>query len=450
MLNSQTAKIVSQKIIDGSPVMLFSDSVTISSAKVLRVDDNGNQTVSVYYGGMLVRTLTITDVPTDSTYYVGLFSANSATTFSGFAVSSYATSPTVTRYVAKTGYDANPGSATLPRLTIGGGDDLAVANNLINTIEVAAGTYMESVVVPLAGLDYRANGAVVVNAGGTGHGFSATNKDNITLRGFEITNTGANHGVYLNSSENCVVESCVAHDCNHGFLAYGGSLNTTIRNCEAYDFGVRGFGFVLISNGVIDTCYAHDPSVGTAYGFEMEQNNGGANNSIVRDCWATGGSHAFIAKTGTGIQFIRCVGFTAVEAFYFKGAPNCSILNCVAYNCSYGISLRDNGGVAPSSTGATLTNNVIFNCIRGIYVQSGSEVDLAVDYDDIFGGTYAGSLDTTDYTSLALWQTASDQDIHSLTLDPEYASVVYGGFALPAGSQLLTAGSDGGPIGRDT
>lgn len=126
------------------------------------------------------------------------------------------------------------------------------------------------------------------------------------------------------------------------------------------------------------------------------------------------------------------------------------VYNCVAYNTNYGVYLADNATVAPNSSNADIKNTIVQGAARGIYAVAVADTSgLVSDYNDCYGNTLVGVINVTTYTTLANWQGAG-YDAHSVALDPAFESVVYGGFSLPNGSALLTAGEGGIAIGRNS
>jgi len=322
-------------------------------------------------------------------------------------------------YVDKLGSDSNVGSVASPVLTIARAN--ALANATITKIVVNAGTYNELVTPPFAGLTYQAVGPVIVDGAiNTRNGFTVA-VPNITINGFTFTNCIT--GVQFNSGGN----------------------NGVVNDCESSLSTARGF-YAFGATGVIfRRCYSHDHTSG--YGFEFE---GNADNGAAIRCWSTSGQHGFICKTSTSIRFDGCVVFnTTLSGFYSKAGNGMKVYNCVSYNTNYGVYLADNAGVDPNSSNADIKNTIIQGAVRAIYaVESGDISGLLSDYNDFYGNTLVGVIVAVTYAALVNWQ-GQGYDTHSQTVNPSFASVVYGGFRLAVGNSLLTAGSSGVAIGRD-
>lgn len=252
------------------------------------------------------------------------------------------------------------------------------------------------------------------------YGFSVAVAD-VTINGFTFTN------------------------CISGIQFTVGGNNGAANDCESSLSTARGF-YAFGATGVIfRRCYSHDHISG--YGFEFE---GNADNGAAIRCWSTTGLHGFICKTSTNIRFDGCVTFnTTLAGFYSKAGNGMKVYNCVAYNTNYGVYIADNGGVAPDSSNTDIKNTIIQGAVRGIYpIAAADTTGLLSDYNDFFANTFVGVINVTTYAALADWQ-GTGYDAHSRALDPAFASVGYGGFSLPAGSPLLTAGQGGVAMGRE-
>lgn len=322
-------------------------------------------------------------------------------------------------YVDKSGNDSNTGASDSPVLTIARAN--ALANAAITTIRVNAGTYAELVTPPRAGLTYQAVGAVIIDgSSNTRNGFTVA-VANVTINNFTFTG------------------------CITGIQANAGGNNLVANDCESSLSTARGFYANGATGVIFRRCYSHDHTTG--YGFEFE---GNADNGAAIRCWSTSGQHGFICKTSTNVRFDGCVTFnTTLSGFYSKAGNGMKVYNCVAYNTNYGVYLADNAGAGPNSSNADIKNSIIQGAVRGIYGVAAADVTgLASDYNDFYGNTLVGVINVTTYTSLANWQLLG-YDAHSQALNPAFASVVYGGFSLPAGSALLTAGEGGIAMGRD-
>lgn len=368
-----------------------------------------------------------------------------------------------TIFVAKTGNNANAGTAALPVLTIAQANTLANADATITTIAIGVGTYTEAVVVPRARLTYVSYGGTAIIDGATNtakgiYSVYAVTILNLTIQnatyGIELdgstgagrvvgaliygcTITNSNTGVYSHHADYTTIQNCLAHDITvqSGFWNYS-STRPTLRNCEAYACNSRGFYTQNTTFATLVDCYAHDQLDTNDYGFEFESSS---NDAVVLRCWATNCFHGFISKLSFRTRFEACVAWLNTSAgFYFKNGLNGFVYQCDSYLNLTGILLDDNVGSDPS-TGNTIKNCIVAaNTNYQISVRNGSSSGLVSDYNDIQFGSC--SLEAVAKNSLAAWQ-ASGYDANGKSVAPAYVTTVYNGFALPGGSALLGAGT---------
>lgn len=323
-----------------------------------------------------------------------------------------------TVYVSKSGNDSNTGSAASPVLTIARANAIA-ASTRITRIVVGAGTYAEEVAPPRAGLIYQALGSVTISGGGVRDGFDV-NVANVTVRSFNFT--GCVQSVWFRANG----DGGRAENCNstlstgRGFYAQG-AADVRFVDCRSY-------------------------APGSGYGYEFEA---GADNGGVIRCWSEGGQYGFISKTSTNVRFDGCVALDSTTAgFYSKGANGMKVYNSVGYNVVNGVFISDDTAPAYSSN-VDIKNSIFVGLDRGIYATATDDaIGLSSNYNDLFDCDTEGQIASTSYNTLAAWQGAG-YDANSLSVDPAFASVVYGGFVLPAGSALLTAGEGGVAMGRE-
>lgn len=350
--------------------------------------------------------------------------------------------------MSKTGDDTTgDGSADSPYLTIGKANAVAAASGQWTHIQVGAGTYQEQVTVPRSHLTYVADGAVVIDGQTTRAGFSSAFA-NTVIRGFECVNCTAGISLTGPTSE---VYDCEIHAGGTGINFGNGSDGGIAEDCEIYNVSGRGV-YVYESPGTLcRRIHVHDGDLsgdGECYAMEIESNSDGA--AFIR-CWAlTGFSNGIIVKTSTGGRVEGCVvSGASAYSIYAKGAPNGEAHHNVVYNDNIGIALLDNSGSPPASSGWVLRDNILVGNNEGLRTNGGSSADLDSDYNDFYNNDVVANIEGTSYATLVLYQAGESQDAHSLTTDPAYEDVTYGGFALPTGSALLTAGSEGDAMGID-
>jgi hypothetical protein len=406
--------------------------------------------------------------------------------------SSYA--PYTTVLVATTGNDSNDGY-TLPVRQISKASTIAAANPNVTTISIAAGTY-DPFVVPRNSLAYVGVGATtIVDAGGNGIGVNLQSSRQITLQDFKIQNAGYfDYGIYGSFCHNPLISGVTIQDCGRGIMLANATapriLTTTATNItNQIGIWLQGCAGALIEdatgsncrlrfvylqgspNAIVRRCYAHDAPVnGTTgdvegYGFELEAIYSGStvtqgsDDILFEDCWATTCKYGFISKTSKRTTFSRCVAWSnSFGGFYFKGGQDGFVYHCDAYANRDGIAvLGDPDTTGLPSSGNTVRDTIVAGNTRyGIYTDNTAAfglatdyaVNLTADYNDWASNTTAlASLERVTKSNLAAWQ-AAGYGTHDQAVAPTYASTVYGGFALPGGSALLTAGHDGKNLGH--
>lgn len=347
-------------------------------------------------------------------------------------------------FVDKAGDDTTgDGSETSPYLTIAKANAVAAASGRWTHITIGAGQYDEEVTVPRSHLTYQASGAVVIDGNEKARDGFVVAHASITLDGIDFQQCSI--GITSSGAQTIVRNSVMTH-VNTGINATGAS--PLVEDVEIGSFVARGVYLynTAADDAILRRVYVHDGTGETiAYCFEAEA---GADNALYEDCWAIGAKYGFIHKSSDGGIYRRCVAADMASAgFYGKGGVNASVLNCVAYDANIGITLDDDAGGDPS-TGWTVKNTILAsNGVVGLRAINGSDVDLDSNYNDWHGNTNVATIDATTYATLALFQAGESQDANSQVVDPDFATVVYGGF-VPQAVAVLTGADDGGPQGR--
>lgn len=376
------------------------------------------------------------------------------------------TVPTGSLYVnGSTGNDNNIGTiAAAPLATIGAAETLAASDYTIKTIEIATGTYQETISPPRNDLIYVSSGTVTIDGQSQANNGANVVCDNVRLEGAWVfsacaigLNISAGTGFYaenttvsgcatngaLIAGNNAYFDNCTFHGNGAEGIKFANGTGGTCINCTGYNNVSRAF-YVRVQTGVkFINCYAYAPASG--YGFEVEA---GANDCKFYNCWATGGSHGFISKTSTGTLFHKCVSWgNDTSGFYAKDGDDGFIVNCDSYGNNAGILLDNNLGGDPS-TGWTILNTIMANNATYCISVLNSSTITRSDYNDFYPGSGGGSYGNWQgvaKTSLADWRTASSQDTNSVSIDPEYDAVTYGNF-VPAAAGLVGAGTDNGTL----
>ena len=374
------------------------------------------------------------------------------------------TIPTRSLYVnVSTGNDGNAGTiAAAPLATIGAAEALAANDYTIKTIEIATGTYQETISPPRNDLIYIGSTVTIDGNSQVNNGANVA-CDNVRLEGtweFSACAIGINvtagtdfyaenltvHGCASNGAliagDDAYFESCIFHSNGAEGIKFATGSGGMCKNCTGYNNVSRAFYARVQPSVKFINCYAYAPASG--YGFEVEA---GSDDCIFYGCWSTGGTHGFISKTSTGTIFNRCVSWSnSTSGFYAKDGDDGFIVNCDSYGNNAGILLDNNLGGDPS-TGWTMINNILANNSTYCISVLNSSTITSSDYNDFYpsvGGAY-GNWQGVGKTSLADWQTASSQDANSLQIDPAYDAATYGNFT-PAAAGLVGAGTDNGTL----
>jgi len=437
-------QIVVEKLTNGLWAKVGTNAAaTYVAGAVLQVDANGS-TVVVTYNNAVIRTDTLADYSTNTIF--GLVSTHPENSFGYFEAREYGQSfSDQSLVVDPTGNDTTGnGTVELPYLTITKTSTVMAGDGQWNDVRVNAGTYSEVAKISAPHTDITYNGIGIVSIDkGLYAAFS-----NVHFNGFSLTAL-ADGIVNFYHVESGYHSGCSARNIKSFGVNITRSDGAIIEDVEVLaTWALRGCYFFDSHGLTINRVYVHDSEEGVSeYCFENELN---ADDSIYTDCWAMGAvnaTHGFIAKTSSRVQYHNCVVKSCqTYGFYSKAGLDGIIQHCVADGCAFGISLNDNAGVPPYSTGWTIKNNIIMNNHTGILVESTTA--FTSDYNCFYGNTHIGNYNGVEYDTLAEWQAATGQDLHSVEINPNFASEEYGGFILPVGSALLTAGEGGVAIGR--
>ncbi len=252
-------------------------------------------------------------------------------------------------------------------------------------------------------------------ATGNGSGLLITRND--------LNTSGANSvrfvGIYVQGADGAVVsknsianfDGASAED-DRGVWFASGTRNSIIESNFIYSLkytGTGGYG-------------AHGVTVSSA---TANSNNTIRNNSI-SDISGDGWGTSLLGDNPFGIYIFGAQ--SGVQAYYNSIHLSGNTLNRAA-SISAGIALGT-GSIAE------LKNNIIVNNLGplttlglasiGIYLQTDATQLVGSNYNDIFvnpTGTiskFIGQIGTTGYVTLSDWQTASSQDLNSISADPNF------------------------------
>jgi len=338
------------------------------------------------------------------------------------------------------------------------------------TVQVAGGTYSESVTVPTSGTSTApitftaAPGATVTLTGATNgpvlsSGFVLAGRSWVKVAGFSITKTSSqgisvrdsshitlsdNHvsfagrpvsgqtrpGINLsNVSDSEVSRNTTDHNSNYGLYFLSGSTrnlvksNTSFGNAQGYQRAASGIRFDASPGNTItgNSTYANEDS-----GIEVA--TGSQNNLIVNNLVYNNGDHG-IDDTGM--------------------SPNTGIIgNTVYHNVTAGIDLEGD------ATGSTVYNNIaVDNGVNSprtwgnIRVYSTSTVGTTLDYNLVYH-TVPGQSNYvwgSDYDDLSVtdMRKVSGQEMHAIQADPMWTSPSTADFSLRPGSPAIDSASSG-------
>jgi parallel beta-helix repeat protein len=336
------------------------------------------------------------------------------------------------------------------------------------TVQVAAGTYPETVTVPVSGTSTApvaftaAPGATVTLSGGA-NGFVLSGRSWVTIDGFSVTGT-TGWAIDVSSSSHITISD------NHVTLA-GRPVSGKVKG------GIR---FTTVTDSTIDGNTADHNS---DYGILLTTSS---TRNVVSDNTAFNNAEGF-QRAAAGIRQYRSPGNTiarnvshdnedsGIESY--TGSNNSLIYDNVTYhNGDHGIDNYQSTGqrifantvydnvtaginVEGSSTGATLANNIaVDNGINSprthsnIRIESGSTSGTTMDYDLVHLTSSDDALliwSSKSYMTLSAFRSASHQETHGIDAAPGWAGPSSGDFHLSAGSPAIDS-ADSSPSGQPT
>jgi parallel beta-helix repeat protein len=354
--------------------------------------------------------------------------------------------------------NSGQGTQLQPFCTIGAAAAQVVAGQ---TVQVAAGTYLEKVTVSKSGTQgapivFTAAPGAAVTVTGQANGFAISSRNWITINGFTVTNTpdyginvssssfvtlSNNHvsragfqasgmtrgGIRLNNStDSLIVGNTADHNSYAGIMVVGGSTrdevrgNTTFNNAQGFQRAAPGIRIYGSPGNVVDGNITHDNEDS---GIESYP---GANETLIyNNVSYNNGDH--------GIDNLRTTGQRIIG-------------NTVYNNVTAGINLEGN------STGGTVENNIsVNNGIKSprthsdIRIENGSTAGTTVDYNVVYLTTPDTLLiwSSVSYSSLAAFQAASGQMLHGINASPRWRSAASGDFHLLPGSPAIDSANSG-------
>jgi parallel beta-helix repeat protein len=354
--------------------------------------------------------------------------------------------------------DVGSGTATQPFCTIGAAAGRVIAGQ---TVQVVAGTYPESVIVSTSGtsaapIAFTVGPGANVVVSGQVSGFTISGRSWVTVNGFSVTGTSSfgitvtnsshitlsgNHvsysghpvsgqtksGIRLSNVVDSLVSGNTADNNSYaGIELNSGSTrnevrgNLTFNNARGYERAAPGIRLYSAPGNTVDANVSHHNE-----DSGIEAYSGSNNSLIYNNVTYNNGDH--------GIDNLTCTGQRIIANTAYK-------------NVTAGINVEG------SSTGATLANNVsVDNGIKSprthsdIRIEAGSTAGTTMDYDLVYLTVPDTVLiwNSTSFSSLAVFRSATGQETHGIQADPRWASPSTGDFHLTAGSPAIDSGNSG-------
>jgi parallel beta-helix repeat protein len=355
---------------------------------------------------------------------------------------------------------SNTGSGTFeqPFCTIGAAAARVSAGQ---TVQVAAGTYPERVVVPVSGTSsapivFSTAPGASVTLSGQANGFYISSKSWITITGFSIINT-SDYGIAVSNSSHITL--------SNSHVSYSGQ---PVSGLTKYGIRFNNVTDSLISGNIVD--HNTNAGIGVVSGSTGNQVIGNQSFSNAQGYQrAAAGIHLYEAPGNIVADNITHDNEDSGINCY-PSSNNCLIYNNVAYNNGdHGIDDSFSPGariiantvynnvtaginVEGNATGGTVANNIsVDNGIGSprthsdIRVEKGSTAGTTMDYNLVYL-TRPDTLliwNSVSYTSLAAFQAASGQEAHGIQADPRWVSPGSGDFHLLAGSPAIDSANSG-------
>jgi len=312
-----------------------------------------------------------------------------------------------------------------------------------------------------------------IEAGAQSFGVTTTSRQNVVisnlqfvrpnLAGVRLLSSSAitvDHVTASQSASNGVlVDTCPSSSIKITAAAVDGSLSTGIRlsassgvtvsGSTSHHNGLHGIGLSTSTNNVItgNTTYANTSVNPNATSAGIDVNTNSPDNSVI--------GNVTYQNQDTGVQVYSGShrALVARNISYGNGDHGFDTLSStgVRYlnNTSYG-NRRDGISVEGNSTGATVVNNLLVDngttaTEFDLYVDAGSYSGFTADYDTAYNHSTASStkVNGTIYKTLAAFATATGQESHGQSVDPDFADAGSADFRLTGGSAAVDSANAG-------
>ena len=360
-----------------------------------------------------------------------------------------------------------PGTPAQPFCTIAGAANVAAAGD---TVLVQAGTYPGTAVNPKnSGVTFAANSGVTIS-GGT-KAFAISSRNNITISGFTITNTGSNaisvsggsnvtisnnvesfagtpitspgFGIYLSNVAGGLVQGNVTHDNSaHGIYLSGTTTgvmvrgNTSYHNAYQYQRNANGIDVIAPGNSIVgNVTYSNEDS-----GINMYT---GANNTYIADNLTYGnGDHGIDDLNVTGGRIIgNTVYGNCTTGINVEGTSgNYVVEDNVSMNNATGAVINPTPIPTNPSTGGPYYTNTCNRRHGNIGIWDSAPATTTANYNLVYQTSgsapeyfWAGSA----YNTQAALSAASGQEASGIFANPLFVNAAGGNFQLSVGSRAI-------------
>ena len=372
-----------------------------------------------------------------------------------------------TFYVATSGSDAGPGSAAQPWRTLQHAADMVSAGDLVI---VRPGNYagfeLTTDGTPVNPIEFRADAGVVIDVPESvrnQHGINLEGADWILVQGFTVTGMPRagiravlNHhvtirgntldangywGVLTGFSDDVVIENneTSRSQVEHGIYVSNSGDRPTIRNNHVWGNRANGIhmngdvslgGDGIISGALVERNRIHDNGVGGGSGINCDGVQGSRFlNNVLYNNHAGGLTLYRIDAGGSAVNNLVAHN-TILQAADGRWAVN----------------------ITNASTGNRVLNNILYNAhtFRGsVTVSADSRPGLISDYNVVMNRFSIDDGNTR--ITLAEWQNATGQDLHSILAVPAdlFVNAAGGDYHLSASSPARDTGTTLAEVPQD-
>ena len=295
--------------------------------------------------------------------------------------------------------------------------------------------------IGFAGIFIEGTGGSNIVSNSTVHNTTHATSDRgcgILVDGTAGSNTITNNTIYSNSAAGIKL------------AMYTATNNNTISGNTVYLNGGAGISIhTSCANNIVQNnrVYANGQLVADRYGIDLFKVG---NNNVVR--YNTTYSHNYISMDAGGIRFDAEPGsiFGTGNKIYYNliynerngihllGCSNASVYNNTIYNSGVA-GIWNHGSYANNNA---IKNNIVYTAGTSLVFNNDS-TNSVYDYNDYYDTNMTNKFNWngTASSTLAAWRTASSQDVHSISSNPEFLTAG-SDFRLLSTSPSINAGTD--------